>query len=252
VIRVVDHAGTSLHEHTVGEGDIWRMCQTKDAPVQDWVGLAVRRARASGQPAIFWLNKARAHDSQIIAKAEKYLKNNDTKGVDIQIMAPAQATVFSLQRMKKGEDTISVTGNVLRDYLTDLFPIMEVGTSAKMLSVFPLMNGGGMFETGAGGSVPKHVQQLVEEGHLRWDSLGEFAALGASMEHLAEAKKNEKANVLAKALDHATEQVLNNNKSPSLIPVARIFTLLCIGLRRWRHRVIMPTSRNTSRQLPSS
>ncbi len=215
VIRVVDHAGKTLHEHAVDEGDIWRMCQTKDAPVQDWVGLAVRRARASGQPAIFWLNKDRAHDAQIITKVETYLKNHDTKNLDIQIMAPAQATLYSLQRMKNGEDTISVTGNVLRDYLTDLFPIMEVGTSAKMLSVVPLMNGGGMFETGAGGSAPKHVQQLVEEGHLRWDSLGEFAALGASLEHFAEAKKNEKANVLAKTLDHATEQVLNNNKSPS-------------------------------------
>jgi isocitrate dehydrogenase len=214
-IRVVDHAGKTLHEHAVDKGDIWRMCQTKDAPVQDWVGLAVRRARATGQPAIFWLNKDRAHDSQIIAKSERYLKDHDTKGLDIQFMAPAEATRFSLERMKKGEDTISVTGNVLRDYLTDLFPIMEVGTSAKMLSVVPLMNGGGMFETGAGGSAPKHVQQLMEEGHLRWDSLGEFAALGASLEHLAEAKKNEKANVLAKTLDHATEQVLNNNKSPS-------------------------------------
>lgn len=215
VIRVVDHAGKTLHEHAVDEGDIWRMCQTKDAPVQDWVGLAVRRARATGQPTIFWLNKDRAHDSQIITKAERYLKDHDTKGLDIQIMAPDDATRFSLERMKKGEDTISVTGNVLRDYLTDLFPIMEVGTSAKMLSVVPLMNGGGMFETGAGGSAPKHVQQLMEEGHLRWDSLGEFAALGASLEHLAEAKKNEKANVLAKTLDHAIEQVLNNNKSPS-------------------------------------
>ncbi|MFT5446581.1 MAG: isocitrate dehydrogenase [Gammaproteobacteria bacterium] len=215
VIRVVDHAGKTLHEHDVSEGDIWRMCQTKDAPVQDWVGLAVRRARATGQPTIFWLNKDRAHDSKIIAKVEKYLKNHDTKGLDIQTMAPAQATRFSLQRMKKGEDTISVTGNVLRDYLTDLFPIMEVGTSAKMLSVVPLMNGGGMFETGAGGSAPKHVQQMMEEGHLRWDSLGEFAALGASLEHLAEAKKNNKANVLAKALDDAIGQLLNNNKSPS-------------------------------------
>ena len=215
VTRVVDHAGKTLHEHAVDEGDIWRMCQTKDAPVQDWVGLAVRRARATGQPTIFWLNKDRAHDSQIITKAERYLKDHDTKGLDIQIMAPDDATRFSLERMKKGEDTISVTGNVLRDYLTDLFPIMEVGTSAKMLSVVPLMNGGGMFETGAGGSAPKHVQQLMEEGHLRWDSLGEFAALGASLEHLAEAKKNEKANVLAKTLDHAIEQVLNNNKSPS-------------------------------------
>lgn len=215
VIRVVDHAGKTIHEHAVGEGDIWRMCQTKDAPVQDWVGLAVRRARATGQPAIFWLNKDRAHDAKIIEKANKYLKDHDTTGLDIQFMAPAQATRYSLQRMKNGENTISVTGNVLRDYLTDLFPIMEVGTSAKMLSVVPLMNGGGMFETGAGGSAPKHVQQMMEEGHLRWDSLGEFAALGASLEHLAEAKKNNKANVLAKALDNAIGQVLDNNKSPS-------------------------------------
>jgi isocitrate dehydrogenase len=215
VIRVVDHAGKTIHEHAVGEGDIWRMCQTKDAPVQDWVGLAVRRARATRQPAIFWLNKDRAHDAKIIEKANKYLKDHDTTGLDIQFMAPAQATRYSLQRMKNGENTISVTGNVLRDYLTDLFPIMEVGTSAKMLSVVPLMNGGGMFETGAGGSAPKHVQQMMEEGHLRWDSLGEFAALGASLEHLAEAKKNNKANVLAKALDNAIGQVLDNNKSPS-------------------------------------
>ncbi len=214
-IRVIGGNGEALHEHKVGEGDIWRMCQTKDAPVKDWVGLAVRRARATGSPAIFWLDKNRAHDAQIIKKAERYLKDHDTKGLDIQIMAPGDATRHALERIKKGEDTISVTGNVLRDYLTDLFPIMEVGTSAKMLSVVPLMNGGGMFETGAGGSAPKHVQQLMEEGHLRWDSLGEFAALGASLEHLAEAKSNEKANVLAKTLDQAIEKVLNNNKSPS-------------------------------------
>ncbi|MDA0656077.1 MAG: NADP-dependent isocitrate dehydrogenase [Proteobacteria bacterium] len=214
-IRIVNAAGSTLHEHTVAEGDIWRMCQTKDAPVQDWVGLAVRRARATGTPAIFWLDKNRAHDAQLIEKVERYLKDHDTDGLDIQIMAPGEATRFSLKRLKNGEDTISVTGNVLRDYLTDLFPIMELGTSAKMLSVVPLMNGGGMFETGAGGSAPKHVQQLMEEGHLRWDSLGEYAALGASLEHYSEVAGNKQANVLAKTLDQAIEGVLNNNKSPS-------------------------------------
>ncbi|MEX2451042.1 MAG: NADP-dependent isocitrate dehydrogenase [Rhodospirillales bacterium] len=215
MIRVIDGAGQVVHEHAVDTGDIWRMCQTKDAPVKDWVGLGVRRARAAKAPAVFWLDKNRAHDSQIIAKVERYLKDHDTKDLDIRIMAPGEATRFSLERTKNGEDTISVTGNVLRDYLTDLFPILEVGTSAKMLSIVPLMNGGGMFETGAGGSAPKHVQQLMEEGHLRWDSLGEFAALGASLEHYAEFAKNDKANVLAKTLDRAIEQVLNNNKSPS-------------------------------------
>jgi isocitrate dehydrogenase len=214
-IRIIDGSGNTLHEHKVEEGDIWRMCQTKDAPVQDWVGLGVRRARATGAPAVFWLNKDRGHDAQLIIKVEHYLKDHDTDGLEILIKAPADATRYSLERMKNGEDTISVTGNVLRDYLTDLFPILELGTSAKMLSIVPLMNGGGMFETGAGGSAPKHVQQLMEEGHLRWDSLGEFAALGASLEHYAEHAGNEKAGILAKALDQAIEKFLNNNKSPS-------------------------------------
>jgi len=214
-IRIIDGGGNTLHEHAVDKGDIWRMCQTKDAPVQDWVGLGVRRARATGAPAVFWLNKDRGHDAQLIAKVERYLKDHDTNGLEILIKAPAEATRYSLERMKNGEDTISVTGNVLRDYLTDLFPILELGTSAKMLSVVPLMNGGGMFETGAGGSAPKHVQQLMAEGHLRWDSLGEFAALGASLEHYAEHAANEKAGVLAKSLDQAIEKFLNNKKSPS-------------------------------------
>lgn len=214
-IRIIDGSGNTLHEHKVEEGDIWRMCQTKDAPVQDWVGLGVRRARATGAPAVFWLNEDRSHDVQLITKVEHYLNDHDTDGLEILIKAPADATRYSLERMKNGEDTISVTGNVLRDYLTDLFPILELGTSAKMLSIVPLMNGGGMFETGAGGSAPKHVQQLMEEGHLRWDSLGEFAALGASLEHYAEHAGNEKANILAKALDQAIEKFLNNKKSPS-------------------------------------
>ncbi len=213
-IRVVDAAGNIIHEHAVEQGDIWRMCMVKDAPVRDWVKLAVERARITGAPAVFWLNKARAHDAQLITKVEAYLKDHDTSGLDIRIMAPREATRFSLERMKRGEDTISVTGNVLRDYLTDLFPILEVGTSAKMLSVVPLMNGGGLFETGAGGSAPKHVEQFVEEGHLRWDSLGEFCALAASLEHLARVKGNAKAAVLAKALDAATEKLLDTNKSP--------------------------------------
>ncbi|HUS95576.1 MAG TPA: NADP-dependent isocitrate dehydrogenase, partial [Hyphomicrobiaceae bacterium] len=212
-MRVMDAKGGTIHEHKVDKGDIWRMCMTKDAPIRDWVKLAVSRARITGVPAIFWLDKNRAHDAQIITKAEAYLKDHDTSGLDIQIMPPAEATRFSLARMKKGQDTISVTGNVLRDYLTDLFPILEVGTSAKMLSVVPLMNGGGLFETGAGGSAPKHVQQLVEEGFLRWDSLGEFCALGASLEHLALARGNKKADVLAKTVDQATEKLLDNNKS---------------------------------------
>nr|WP_252508627.1 NADP-dependent isocitrate dehydrogenase [Magnetospira sp. QH-2] len=210
---VVD--GALIHEHSVEEGDIWRMCQAKDAPIRDWVKLAVKRARASGSPAVFWLDKERAHDAQLIAKVEAYLPEHDTDGLDIRILSPMEATRFSLDRMKRGEDTISVTGNVLRDYLTDLFPILEVGTSAKMLSIVPLMNGGGLFETGAGGSAPKHVQQLVAEGHLRWDSLGEFAALGASLEHLADTTGNARAALLGKTLDTATEQVLLNGKSPS-------------------------------------
>ncbi|MFM0079173.1 NADP-dependent isocitrate dehydrogenase [Paraburkholderia sediminicola] len=215
VVRVTDAAGTVLIEQAVEAGDIWRMCQTKDAPVQDWVKLAVNRARATGTPAIFWLDAARAHDAQIIRKVEQYLKDHDTSGLDIRVMTPVEATKFSIERIRAGKDTISVTGNVLRDYLTDLFPIMELGTSAKMLSIVPLMAGGGMFETGAGGSAPKHVQQLVEEGFLRWDSLGEFLALAASLEHLSGAYHNPKAQVLAKTLDQATGKFLDNDKSPA-------------------------------------
>ncbi|MGB0669898.1 MAG: NADP-dependent isocitrate dehydrogenase [Rhodospirillales bacterium] len=213
-IRVVVDGKTIL-EHKVEGGDIWRMCQAKDAPIRDWVKLAVRRARLSGQPAVFWLDANRAHDAELIKKVNAYLPEHDTSGLDIQIMSPVDATRYSLARMAKGEDTISCTGNVLRDYLTDLFPIMEVGTSAKMLSIVPLMNGGGLFETGAGGSAPKHVQQLVEENYLRWDSLGEFAALGASLEHLADTRGNKKAAILAKTLDDATTKVLVNDKSPA-------------------------------------
>ena len=209
-VRVVNAAGETLIEHEVEEGDIWRACQTKDAPIQDWVKLAVNRARATGAPAIFWLNEERAHDAQLIAKVGQYLGDHDTEGLDIRILAPVEAAKVSLQRLKDGEETISVTGNVLRDYLTDLFPILEVGTSAKMLSIVPLMNGGGLFETGAGGSAPKHVQQLVAENHLRWDSLGEFLALAVSLDHVG----TEKAKVLGKTLDDATTQVLLNNKSP--------------------------------------
>ncbi|MFM0010152.1 NADP-dependent isocitrate dehydrogenase [Paraburkholderia sediminicola] len=215
VVRVTDTAGTVLIEQAVEAGDIWRMCQTKDAPVQDWVKLAVNRARATGTPAIFWLDAARAHDAQIIRKVEQYLKDHDTSGLDIRVMTPVEATKFSIERIRAGKDTISVTGNVLRDYLTDLFPIMELGTSAKMLSIVPLMAGGGMFETGAGGSAPKHVQQLVEEGFLRWDSLGEFLALAASLEHLSGAYHNPKAQILAKTLDQATGKFLDNDKSPA-------------------------------------
>ncbi|MFM0159827.1 NADP-dependent isocitrate dehydrogenase [Paraburkholderia sediminicola] len=215
VVRVTDAAGTVLIEQAVEAGDIWRMCQTKDAPVQDWVKLAVNRARATNTPAIFWLDAARAHDAQIIKKVEQYLKDHDTSGLDIRVMTPVEATKFSIERIRVGKDTISVTGNVLRDYLTDLFPIMELGTSAKMLSIVPLMAGGGMFETGAGGSAPKHVQQLVEEGFLRWDSLGEFLALAASLEHLSGAYHNPKAQVLAKTLDQATGKFLDNDKSPA-------------------------------------
>ncbi|WP_175691894.1 NADP-dependent isocitrate dehydrogenase, partial [Burkholderia anthina] len=193
VVRVTDEAGNVLLEHTVQTGDIWRMCQTKDAPVQDWVKLAVNRARASNTPAVFWLDANRAHDAQIIKKVEQYLKDHDTSGLDIRVLPPVEATRFSLDRIRAGKDTISVTGNVLRDYLTDLFPIMELGTSAKMLSIVPLMAGGGMFETGAGGSAPKHVQQFNEEGFLRWDSLGEFLALAASLEHLGNQYHNPKA-----------------------------------------------------------
>ena len=214
-VRVVDASGRALLEHTVGEGDIWRMCQVKDAPVRDWVKLAVSRARATGAPAIFWLDEQRAHDAELIKKVKVYLADHDTAGLDIPILAPVEATRISLERLREGKDTISVTGNVLRDYLTDLFPILELGTSAKMLSIVPLMNGGGLFETGAGGSAPKHVQQFVKEGHLRWDSLGEFLALTASLEHLAETFGNAKARVLAEALDAATARFLETNKSPS-------------------------------------
>ncbi len=214
-MRVVSAAGDTIHEHSVEGGDIWRMCMVKDAPIQNWVGLAIARARATGSPAVFWLNKDRAHDAQLIEKVNAYLPDHDTSGLELHIMSPAEATRFSLERMKKGQDTISVTGNVLRDYLTDLFPILEVGTSAKMLSIVPLMNGGGLFETGAGGSAPKHVQQMVKEGHLRWDSLGEFCALGASLEHLENVTGNAKAGVLAKALDSAIGKLLDNNQSPS-------------------------------------
>ena len=213
-VKVTDAAGTILMEHTVEEGDIWRMCQTKDEPIKDWVKLAVNRAKATGWPTIFWLNENRAHDAELIHKVNTYLQNHETAELDIQIMAPYDATLFTLDRVRNGENTISVTGNVLRDYLTDLFPILELGTSAKMLSIVPLMNGGGLFETGAGGSAPKHVQQLVGEGHLRWDSLGEFLALVVSLEHLAKTNKNPKAQVLATALDSAIESLLKNGKSP--------------------------------------
>ena len=214
-VRVVDTSGNTLLEHKVEEGDIWRMCQVKDAPIQDWVKLAVNRARLSSTPAVFWLDKDRAHDAELIKKVETYLKDHDTDGLELHILAPIEATEFTLKRVKEGKDTISVTGNVLRDYLTDLFPILELGTSAKMLSIVPLMNGGGLFETGAGGSAPKHVQQFVKENHLRWDSLGEFLALGVSLEHMSEKNGNKKAQVLADALDVATEALLLNGKSPS-------------------------------------
>jgi isocitrate dehydrogenase len=214
-VRVKDASGAILLEHHVDKGDIWRMCQTKDAPIQDWVKLAVTRARATGAPAIFWLDQYRAHDAELIRKVRQYLPNHNTQGLQIEIMSPEEATRFTLKRLKAGQDTISVTGNVLRDYLTDLFPILEVGTSAKMLSIVPLMNGGGMFETGAGGSAPKHVQQFLAEGHLRWDSLGEFLALAVSLEHLSETTGNRRAKVLADALDKATEKLLETNKSPS-------------------------------------
>ncbi|MHC8295064.1 NADP-dependent isocitrate dehydrogenase [Pseudomonas sp. LB3P58] len=215
VVRVSDGAGRMLLEQSVEAGDIFRMCQTKDAPIQDWVKLAVNRARASATPAIFWLDPMRAHDGVVIEKVQAYLKDHDTSGLDLRIMSPVDAMAFTLGRTREGKDTISVTGNVLRDYLTDLFPIMELGTSAKMLSIVPLMNGGGLFETGAGGSAPKHVQQLLEENFLRWDSLGEFLALAASLEHLGVTYNNPKALVLAKTLDQATGQFLDNNKSPS-------------------------------------
>ncbi|MEU1309088.1 NADP-dependent isocitrate dehydrogenase [Streptomyces cinnamoneus] len=214
-VRVLDGNGDVVLEQTVGAGDIFRMCQTKDLPIRDWVKLAVTRARATGVPAVFWLDEGRAHDAQLIEKVKAYLPEHDTEGLQIEIMSPVEATAFSLERIRRGEDTISVTGNVLRDYLTDLFPILELGTSAKMLSVVPLMNGGGLFETGAGGSAPKHVQQLVKENYLRWDSLGEFLALAVSFEHLATTTGNARAQVLADTLDRATGSFLNEDKSPS-------------------------------------
>src|SRR5690554_2952092 len=214
-VVVLNQAGETIFSHTVETGDIWRMCQVKDAPIRDWVKLAVSRSRLSGMPAVFWLNEKRAHDNELINKVNEYLKDHDTDGLDIRILSPEDATRHTLQRMKNGEDTISVTGNVLRDYLTDLFPILELGTSAKMLSIVPLMNGGGLFETGAGGSAPKHVQQFVEEGHLRWDSLGEFLALAVSLEHLGDTFDNERAQILADALDQANAKFLDNDKSPA-------------------------------------
>ncbi len=214
-VRVVDASGSPLLEHAVEQGDIWRMCQTKDAPIRDWVKLAVNRARATGAATVFWLNKDRAHDAQLIEKVNQYLPEHDTEGLDLQILSPVEATRFACERCKEGLDTVTVTGNVLRDYLTDLFPILELGTSAKMLSIVPLLAGGGLFETGAGGSAPKHVQQFVEEAHLRWDSLGEFLAIAVSLEHLAETTGNQAAQVLADTLNQATGNILNNRKSPS-------------------------------------
>ena len=217
VVQVIDANDNILIEHSVEEGDIWRMCQAKDLPIQDWVKLAVTRARASQTPAVFWLDEQRAHDAELIKKVNTYLSDHDTSGLDIRILSPVDATNFTLERIKDGKDTISVTGNVLRDYLTDLFPILEVGTSAKMLSIVPLMNGGGLFETGAGGSAPKHVQQFVKENHLRWDSLGEFLALAVSLEHFSEVNKNPKAALFGETLDNATEKLLENKKGPSRI-----------------------------------
>lgn len=214
-VSVIDDNGVTLLEHSVEEGDIWRMCQTKDVAIKDWVKLGVNRAKATGNPAVFWLNEKRAHDASLIEKVNVYLKDHDTTGLEIKILAPEEACKYSLQRCKEGKDTISVTGNVLRDYLTDLFPILELGTSAKMLSIVPLLAGGGLFETGAGGSAPKHVQQFVEEGHLRWDSLGEFLALAVSLEDLGLKTNNKKALVVAKALDVANGKFLTNDKSPS-------------------------------------
>jgi isocitrate dehydrogenase len=215
-VAVIDlSSGHTLLEHTVNKGDIWRMCQVKDAPIQDWIKLAISRAKATGMPAIFWLDDQRAHDAELIKKVNTYLPTYDAEGLDIKILSPFEATNFTLRRIKEGKDTISVSGNVLRDYLTDLFPILEVGTSAKMLSIVPLMNGGGLFETGAGGSAPKHVEQFMEEGHLRWDSLGEFLALGVSLEFCGEQNQNEKAKILADTLDKATEKLLDHKKTPS-------------------------------------
>jgi isocitrate dehydrogenase len=215
LVRVVDEAGHVVLEQVVAVGDVFRMCQTKDVPIRDWVKLAVSRARATGNPAVFWLDESRAHDANLIAKVGAYLPGHDTEGLQIEIMPPELATAFSLERIRRGEDTISVTGNVLRDYLTDLFPILELGTSAKMLSIVPLIHGGGLFETGAGGSAPKHVQQLVQENYLRWDSLGEFLALAVSFEQLAHYTANARAQVLADTLDRATATFLNEDKSPT-------------------------------------
>jgi isocitrate dehydrogenase len=215
VIRVIDSDGNVIARHAVETGDIWRACQTKDAAVRDWVKLAVSRARASGAPAVFWLDRSRAHDVQLITKVDRFLKDHDTAGLDIEVMAPADAMRYSLERIRRGEDTISVTGNVLRDYLTDLFPILEIGTSARMLSIVPLLNGGGLFETGAGGSAPKHVQQFQKEGHLRWDSLGEYMALAASLEHLGAQFDNPGARVLGTTLERATADYLHNGREPS-------------------------------------
>ena len=214
-VVVTNQNGEVIMEHNVEAGDIWRMCQVKDLPVQDWVKLAISRSRASNTPAVFWLDKNRAHDAELIKKVNQYLPDHETSGLEIKIMSVKEATRYSLERIKKGEDTISVTGNVLRDYNTDLFPILELGTSAKMLSIVPLMNGGGLFETGAGGSAPKHVQQFQEENHLRWDSLGEFLALAVSLEFLGDKYKNRGAKALGEALDIATTKYLNTNKSPS-------------------------------------
>jgi isocitrate dehydrogenase len=214
-VRVVDQGGQTLLEHEVDTGDIWRMCQCKDAPVRDWVKLAVTRARNSGMPAVFWLDPYRPHENELIKKVKRYLQDHDTSGLDIQIMSQVRAMRYTLERVIRGLDTISVTGNILRDYLTDLFPIMELGTSAKMLSIVPLMAGGGMYETGAGGSAPKHVQQLVEENHLRWDSLGEFLALAVSLEDLGLKTGNNAAKILARTLDAATGKLLDDNKNPS-------------------------------------
>jgi isocitrate dehydrogenase len=214
IVKVTDTLGNVLLEHTVEKGDIWRMCQTKDEPIKDWVKLAVNRAKATAWPTIFWLDAERSHDAAVIKKVNEYLQLHDTDGLDIQILSQKEATQFTLDRVRRGENTISVTGNVLRDYLTDLFPILELGTSAKMLSIVPLMNGGGLFETGAGGSAPKHVQQFTKEGHLRWDSLGEFMAIVVSLEHLAVMNDNPKAKILADTLDAAIESLLKNGKSP--------------------------------------
>ncbi|OAB78475.1 NADP-dependent isocitrate dehydrogenase [Cochleicola gelatinilyticus] len=214
-VSVIDDNGNTLIEHFVAEGDIWRMCQVKDLPIQDWIKLAVNRSRATGSPAVFWLDEDRAHDAELIKKVNTYLPDHNTEGLEIKILSPEKATLYTLERVKEGKETISVTGNVLRDYLTDLFPILELGTSAKMLSIVPLMNGGGLFETGAGGSAPKHVQQFVEEGHLRWDSLGEFLALAVSLDHLGETFNNPKATLMGEALDDATEKYLEHSKSPS-------------------------------------